>query len=351
MQGFMRRVGSDMTVGASHLKERRSEEYARCERAFADYKWSEAKEVRRAGIGRGPCVAHDEYALQGALNYIEEYFLSPYYDREMHAPLLLKVSFAQPHYQFLTSEGKFNYYLNRVDPYLNQPMPEHPYLRFRTAQEDVDVTTREIRRATAAYYGMVETVDEYFGKVLEALRHAGQDLEDWIIIYTTDHGEMLGQHSQWEKIKFHDGSARVPLIIRWPKHFQPRVVQENVNLCDLFATLCELCGIEAPTDMDSRNLVPLMCGESANWNNETISQYGQKCLMLKRDNLKYQYLYYYNTEYPELLYDLENDPEETKNLIDNPAYAKQLAAFRDRLSELGHGPHPCLSYSGTGYSA
>ena len=104
-----------------------------------------------------------------------------------------------------------------------------------------DVSEREIRRATAAYYGMVEGIDEDYGVVLAALEHVGQNLDDWIIIYTSDHGEMLGEHQLWEKTKFFEGSVKVPLIIRlpggakagraWWKKCQPvRPVRDDMRL-------------------------------------------------------------------------------------------------------------------------
>ena len=105
-----------------------------------------------------------------------------------------------------------------------------------------------MQRATAAYYGMIETIDEYYGIVLDALEAAGQNLDEWIIIYTSDHGEMLGEHGIWEKQKFFEASVGVPLFIRWPAGFgsEGRTVTENVNLCDLFATLCDFTGVPTP---------------------------------------------------------------------------------------------------------
>jgi choline-sulfatase len=213
--------------------------------------------------------------VQGAVQFIENYFCSPYYDREQYHPLLLKVSLGQPHYPYFTSEEKFNYYLNRVEPYLNQQMSSHPFLSQRQVRPGIDVNERELRRATAVYYGMIETVDEQYGKLLDALRHAGQYLDDWIIIYTSDHGEMLGEHGVWEKQKFYEASARVPLIIRYPSRFgKGNVIRENVNLCDLFATFCDLTSIPVPEGLDSRSLVPLMEGSITDWDNETVSQFG-----------------------------------------------------------------------------
>jgi choline-sulfatase len=332
MQGWTTRISGDMQI-ASHFL---GEGTGASGRSLAGIKWNDAKEIARAGVGRGPCVVHDEYAVEGALNFIENYFSSPYYDREQTHPLLLKVSLLQPHYPYLTSEVKFTYYLNRVEPYIVQEAFQHPFLGQRQIRPDVDVTERELRRATAVYYDMIETIDEHYGRVIHALEHAGQDLDDWIIIYTTDHGEMLGEHGIWEKQKFYEGSARVPLIIRYPNGFAGgKVVQENVNLCDLFATLCELTGIETPEGLDSRSLVPLLKGDvDSGWDNETVSQFGGTNLMIKKNHLKYQY---YGESIPEVLIDLERDPNERLNVFDDPEYTGYLVYFQRRRIELGFG--------------
>ena len=194
---------------------------------------------------------------------------------------------------------------------------------------------------------MVETIDDHYQSVLSALEHVGQNLDEWIIIYTSDHGEMLGQHGIWEKQKFFEASARVPLIIRSPQHFEPITVRENVNLCDLFATLCDLVDIPCPSGLDSRSLVSLMTGQNDDWSNETVSQFGSTNLMIKQDHLKYQY---YGRNGPEVLFNLKIDPSETKNFIDHPDYTDAVQQFRQRLSQLGHGPDANAAYINAGYS-
>lgn len=180
---------------------------------------------------------------------------------------------------------------------------------------------------------MIENVDDYFGQVLQALEHAGQNLDDWIIIFTSDHGEMLGQHGIWEKKSFYEASARVPLIIRYPKRFTPRRVSKNVNLVDVFATLCDLTETPIPDGLDSRSLVALMDGDTSDWENETLSQLWDNRLMIKRDSLKYQW---YGEDFPDVLFDLDQDPTETTNFIDDPQYASHVEAFRARKRALGY---------------
>ena len=359
MGGWTRRIGDGMSVRHDYIEGRNLEAMRNLPLA-TEHKWTQAKEVKRAGIGHGPMSGADAYTLAGALRFVENFFVGPYYDRATPTrPLMLKVSFVRPHVPFLTSRDKFTYYLNRVSPYVDEEAFDHPFLSSRKVTPRDDVSEREIRRATAAYYGMVEENDEDYGQVLEALEHVGQDLDDWIIIYTSDHGEMLGEHALWEKTKFFEGSVKAPLIIRLPGGANGgRIVEENVNLCDLFATICDLVDVPVVDGLDSRSLVPLLNGDSSTWNNETISHYGgthlgheehfdrYENLMIKRDHLKYQY---YGREMPEVLFDLSKDPEETVNFVDDTFYADALAKFRTRRDELGYGPNAAVDYGNAGY--
>lgn len=333
MQGWTKRLYGDMEISPAFLEGKEQSEFDKYARPSP--KWSQAKEVMRSGIGQGPSVAHDRLTVEAALQFIDDYFNSTYYDREKIEPLLLKVSLLQPHYPYLTGEEKFTYYLNRVKPYTGEIPFDHPFLSRMEVRPGADASERELRRATAAYYGMVETIDDHYGTILRALAHAGQNPDDWIIVYTADHGEMLGQHGIWEKQKFFEASVRVPLIVRYPEKFpEGKVVGQNVGLCDLFATLCELAGVPVPDGLDSRSLVPLLAGDDAAWDNEAVSQFRGRNLMIKRDQLKY---HYYGPDMPEVLFDLQRNPEETINFIAEPEYGERVDRFRRRAAELGFG--------------
>jgi choline-sulfatase len=305
-------------------------------------KWSDAKEIRRAGPGDSRVQVQDRRSVEGTEQYLSQFLSSPHYDREGRndegdrQPLVLKVSLLQPHYPYFTDEERFTYYLNRVEPHLERP-GDHPWLDRRAVVPGEDVTERDVERATAAYYGMIDAVDDLFGRVLNALEHHGEDLDDWIVVYTSDHGEMLGERGLWEKKTFYEASVRVPLIIRAPG-IDPGTVDANVNLCDLYATLCELAGVASPDDLDSRSLVDLMRGDAAAWHDrhrdETVSGVGEGSVMIKRGDLKYVS----PVEGPEVLFDLDRDPDERTDRIDDPAYADATATFRSRRAELGYDP-------------
>lgn len=340
MQGWVRRIGDDSRVIHRYIPGLRNEEMAKVGKR---QKWWRLPHYLHTA-GAGSCFRHrsDEYTLTGTLNFIHEHFTDPWRPRTSQ-PLFLMASFFQPHYPFLTDAARFHYYEPRVQPFMEQDSLDHPRLG-RTSPHYLrvgdTVTADQVRRATAAYYGMVETVDEYFGRILTALEEAGQDLDTWIIVYCSDHGEMLGEHGMWEKQLFYEGSVKVPLFIRWPERFaRPQVINRNVSLCDLYATLCELAGLPVPEGLDSRSLVPLLEGESEPWNNEVISHFNRPDLdhaqlMIKRDQLKYQN---YGPGLPEVLFDLDRDPGETDNCLSAPDREREVRAFRGRCRELGYG--------------
>ncbi len=349
MQGWTRRVGMDHMLSQGAIQNFQADRATPLDsnKRAADHwkdgaKWNDAKEIKRAGIGKGPHThVWDQYATEGCQHIITEHFLDPYYDKcSPEKPMLLYLGLSNPHYPYLAEETLFNYYLNRVPVYTDEPAFDHPWLgrsafmpKAVSVGANGDVSEREARRATAAYYANIETIDQQYQSVVDNLRAAGQNIDDWIIVYCSDHGEMLGEHSIWEKQKFFEASVRVPLIIRWPKGFNGgRHIKQNVSLCDLFATLCDLAQIDCPDGLDSRSLAPLLHGTTYDAPNEAISQFVGKHCMVKLDTLKYQC---YGSDGEEVLFDLAADPNERRNLIGEPRYNDALVKLRSRATELG----------------
>ena len=339
--------------------------------SLGSWKWSGPKEVKRAGVGNSRTQVQDQRVTEGIEQYLTEFFSAPYYDRaQLDTPLVLKQSLIEPHYPYFDDdEERFTYYLNRVDPTVEDPESFHPvvsgchtYGECRLVRPGEDASEREIRRATAAYYAMVERVDGLFSRAIDALRHNGENLDEWVIVFTSDHGELLGDRAMWGKGQFLDPSVRVPLIIQYPERFDPGAVEENVSLCDLYATLCDIAGIPVPRRLDSRSLVPLLEGNTDRWHerydNEAVSQdvsngavaggVSSEHLMIKRDDLKYCY---YGEDAPEVLFDLDRDPDETTNVAADPEYADAMRTFRTRRAELGYGLDADSAYTTAGYEA
>lgn len=351
MQGWRTRLSGDMEISDAYIEDKIDGEFARYRPAPGTGKWSNQREIEEARALEydGPFQAFDRMATEAAHHYLERYFRDADFRRpQAHRPLLFKLSLHHPHYPFFTDPERFAYYHDRVPIFVEEPCG-HPVLSQSQQGKPVNVTEGQIRNATAAYYGMIDAADSNFGRVLDKLENTGEDLDNWIIVYTSDHGDMLGEHGIWEKTKFYEASVRVPLIIRWPKGFAGgRVVDENVNLCDLFATLCDLAGLEIPEGLDSRSLVPLLRGDAAHWNNESISQLNADHVMIKQDALKYQY---YGDDGPEVLFDLEHDPGEMQNVATAPQYTEAMVRFRSRLARLGHGSEANPDYRNAGYES
>ncbi len=128
----------------------------------------------------------------------------------------------------------------------------------------------------ASYYAMISLLDHEFGRIVDALRATGQ-LDDTIVIYTSDHGELLGDHGLILKgCRFFDGLVRVPLVIAWPEHFRPGLVSDAlVETIDLAPTLLEAAGLDVPENMQGRSLVPILSGQAdpARHKAHVISEY------------------------------------------------------------------------------
>jgi choline-sulfatase len=323
MQGWLQRIGMDQHVEPDVL----GPEAAARHKQFSKNNpkpWDLKKELDMAGPGTNHFGVNDKYTIQGALNFIEERFTGINYDRIDRRPLLLKVSLQQPHYPFICKKEKFDYYIDRVSLYPErQHIIDHFFAKDWT--HNMPVSDKQKLRAVAAYYGMVEEVDAQFGQILNALEAAGQDLDDWIIVYTSDHGEMLGEFDTWWKLKFYEGSVKVPLFIRAPKRFKGgRKVDKNVSLCDLYATLCEFGSAEIPPDRDSRSLVPLLNGDAADWPDIAVSAFADH-VMVKQGSWKYWAL----APDREVLFNLNDDPHEEHDLAGDPQFQKQLRSLRE----------------------
>lgn len=312
MQGWLHRIGSETAVRWPAAYASRSQ--------IGRRKWAGADDVRGAGAGISPLGIHDDFTVRGTLDLLRMQALGA---APKDAPMLLMVSLQQPHFPLLTSPRLLDYYRDRVPIYWNEPPAGHPFLDKGRIDASDGITEADVRRATATYYGMVEQTDHRFGVVLRALNEAGHDLSQWIIVFTADHGDMLGQHGVWEKRKFYDASVKVPLFFSAPGLAGGRT-RQIANLVDIFPTLCGLAGLPIPGGLAGHDLF------ADTGNDLTFSQYDANQFMVRQGDLKY--LRFPNA--PEVLFDLERDPGENTNLIADPAYAEKRAGLRRELDAL-----------------
>ncbi len=187
-------------------------------------------------------------------------------DGNPDAPWFFHASFSRPHFP-LTAPGRY------VRRYLESdlqapPLPSgypddlHPHDRFTV--DDFNLlrfSMEEHRRAVACYYACVDYVDDCIGSLIEGLSRAGC-LDNTYIVYTSDHGDMVGEHGLWWKRSYYEASARIPLLISGPGIGRGGRDAAPVELVDLFPTFCEWAGIDVPEGLDGESLTSLLDGQS-----------------------------------------------------------------------------------------
>jgi choline-sulfatase len=264
-------------------------------------------------------------------------------DKEDDRPWVLFVGFVAPHFPLVVPQE----YLDRY-PVDEMPLPrQHPDLGYRRhpwvekharfSRHDEQLGTDARRRlALASYLGLTTFMDEQVGHVLDALTEAGLD-DSTTVIYSSDHGDNLGERGLWNKCTLYRESVAVPMIVRGPGIPAGQVVDTNVSLVDLFPTVLHATGVEpAPTDSDLPGLSLLTSAtEKETTTRLAFSEYhaiGSETAgyMLADDRYKY---HFYVGHQPEL-FDLHNDPEELVDLAGDPTYAETLALFETRLRNL-----------------
>ncbi len=178
----------------------------------------------------------------------------------------------------------------------------------------------------AAYCAMIKQIDDQVGRMLAALEALGQR-ENTVVIFTSDHGEMLGDHGLIQKgCRFYDGLVRVPLIFSWPGQFAKDVRSDAlVELLDKTPTIMELAGLEPPERMQGRSLLPMLRGEAPLCHHrdfvrceyyDALDEPDGSFATMYRDE-RYKLVVYHGHDLGEL-YDLEEDPEEFENMWDEP---------------------------------
>lgn len=287
-------------------------------------------DVVGAGPGRSQRTDWDDAAEEAALQFLKT---APGRAR----PWVLSVGFSLPHSPLIAPPEWFEQYsADAVDlPAWPARADDHPaHRRLRTGQGAAGLSEAQVRRARAAYYALVSFIDAKVGHILGALERSGLAGET-LVIYTSDHGELLGEHGLWWKGSFFEHSIRVPLIIRWPGHALAGVRTPAIcSLVDLTATLLDAAGATSPHALDGDSLAPLLRDPAAPWKDEAFGEYygpsvGRASRMLRAGRWK---LNVYHGE-PSELYDLAADPGECCNLAGRSDLAAVERALLRRLTQ------------------
>ncbi len=195
--------------------------------------------------------------------------------------------------------------------------------------DDYAVSEADVRAARHGYYANISYVDSLVGQLLDTLEKTNM-LENTIVVFTSDHGDFLGERGLWYKMSYLEPSAHVPFIVWNPSRFKARRVAEPVTLADILPTLAELGQGSGPTlarPVDGRSLVPLLKGAAENkdytaWGEYLAEGAMAPLYMLRRGPWKF----IHSPVDPDQLFNLVDDPEETNNLAIRHPLAKTMRA-------------------------
>jgi choline-sulfatase len=258
-------------------------------------------------------------------------------------PWLLWASFTHPHSPYVTPQKYWDLYdhddidMPKVPPIPVEELDEMSrWLYYAHAQDLLTIKDEHVRNARHAYYGMTSYVDDKVGRIMQTLEEVGLR-DNTIVVFTSDHGEMLGERGKWFKQYFYEGSVRVPMIVSYPGAYTPSRVPEHVSLVDLLPTFMDWSGAEwdPVNTMDGDSLDGLLSGGDASWDNTVLSEYTGEgviapCRMIRRGDWKYIYTH----GHPGLLYNTAADPLELENLAGNPEVADiETELARDILKD------------------
>ena len=289
----------------------------------------------------GPCVRsmyldYDDEAVFKAKRYIFEQA-----KRGDDVPFMLTLSMIQPHDPYLCRQDKWDLYkeedidLPRVPLGSVEEDPHSTSLRHGYGADEIDLDETTIRNARRAYYGSISDIDDKVADVMNTLQEAGM-ADNTIIIFTGDHGDMLGERGMWFKMSYFEHSARIPLIIHAPSMFSPCRVAEAVSLVDILPTLVELSQDGKPGDyatpIEGRSLVPHM--SAGGGHDEVIGEYfaeggDMPVFMIRRGQKKI----IASNGRPAQSCDLANDPNEVNNLASDAKHADDVSKLLSEIDE------------------
>ncbi|MBI3938318.1 MAG: sulfatase-like hydrolase/transferase [Betaproteobacteria bacterium] len=291
------------------------------------------KIAKLAGPGETPYTAYDREITARAQIWLREE-ASKYRDK----PWVLFVSFVCPHFPLVAPPDYYYQYPLDTMPvpkqYAKHERPDHPYLGDYASSFVYDryFNEEKLRKAVAAYYGLCTFLDDNIGKVLRTLEITGL-AENTRVIYTSDHGDNLGARGLWGKSTMYEEVAGVPLIMAGADVPRGKHVRAPASHVDVYPTIMECVGEDVPDMYDGHpgfSLFRLAGGEQPG--RTVLSEYhgmGSTTGAFMIRHGKYKYVHY--VAYRPQLFDLENDPEELRDLAGDPAYAGALAECRAKL--------------------
>jgi len=269
-------------------------------------------------------------------------------NRSKSKPFLLIASFMQPHdvcewlrlnlenpdglrYPQLAGRlpelpANFNFDKNEPKDIKNKRLRDDPFRGKSKWNEE------HWRYYRYSYYRNIEHLDAEIGRILRTLEDWGY-IDDTLIALTSDHGEGMGHHQMVRKNSFYDEASRVPLLFSWPGHISENKTEafHLASGLDLMPTLCDYAGIKPPKNMRGRSLRSILEGDVLSWGHFVVTEVSSNKARMVRSQ-RYKYITY-KDDPVEQLFDMIDDPGETKNLVADSKYASTITEHRRILKD------------------
>jgi choline-sulfatase len=283
--------------------------------------------LERSGPGQNAYQVHDEYVTASTIDHLNRLGVHKRSGEEAE-PFCITVGYMLPHPPYVARRAAYDAYRDRMTmPEIDEPFDAvtHPHLRWwREHTGIVEVTQAEMLRARAAYWGMVHDMDVMIGQILDAVQE--NDLSDnLLVVYSSDHGDMLGEHGLWWKHTFYEESAKVPLIVSWPAVIPAGQRSERVvSALDVTATLIDALDARPLPACQGRSFLNLLTGTATTWEDVAFSEYCSDefapeggCYQRMVRQGEWKLIYYFGQE-PQL-FNLAEDPHELADRARDPA--------------------------------
>lgn len=309
----------------------------------ADYGWAvnwDEPDVRASWyhnmssvLQAGPCVRSNQLDFDEEVVFKARQYLYDHVRMSPEQPFCLTVSMTHPHDPYTIPREYWDRYEGVDIPLPRQTIdqaeqdPHSQRLLKVIDLWDKPLPEDKIRDARRAYFGACSYIDDNIGKLLKTLEECGL-AEDTLIVFSGDHGDMLGERSLWYKMHWFEMAARVPLLVHAPQRFAAHRVSQSVSTIDLLPTLVELAGsrVEDGLALEGRSLLPHLQGNGGH--DEVIGEYMAEgttspLMMIRRGPWKFVY----SEQDPLLLFNLASDPQERENLAASVDYQQVLVDF------------------------
>ena len=294
------------------------------------------KEVERSGPGQSAYEVHDEDVTSCAVNFLDRLGGQKSAGEQLE-PFSLSVGYILPHSPYVARRRDYEHYRNSVTmPKHRIPFSDdlHPFEKWwRQWGNTESVPDDDIRRARIAYWALIGSMDRMIGRILEALERNGL-AENTMVLYMSDHGDMAGERDLWMKRCYYEDSVKVPAILSWPGVVPEGAVCERVlSSLDFNATMLDAIGAPPLPGAHGRSVLNLVRDPDTTWDDVALSEYcvheGWTTRMIRRGSWKFCY---YHGHEPQL-FNLDDDPDECRDLAQDPAHADIRESLRTEVLE------------------